>query len=46
MKRRGTDVTIQLEKRSLIAWTVLAALAVMAVMIVVAINLNVPVQAI
>jgi hypothetical protein len=43
---RGTDVITQPEKLSLIAWTLLAALAVMAVMIVVAINLNVRVQAI
>ena len=37
---------LQPEKRSLIAWTVLAALAVMVVMVVVAVNLSVRAQAI
>ena len=37
---------LQPEKRSLIAWTVLAALAIMVVMVVVAVNLSVRAQAI
>jgi hypothetical protein len=41
-----TDMILQPEKRSIIAWTMLAALAVMVVMLVVAVNLSVRAQAI